>query len=66
MTTPKRRILSFVFAVLFLICVTSYRYVPGSVFSFVQTVIFTFQVNPGEEEKEAQEALGALKEEKVK
>ena len=35
-------------------------------FLCVQTVIFTFQVNPGEEEKEAQEALGALKEAKVK
>ena len=35
-------------------------------FRFVQTVIFTFQVNQGEEGKEAQEDLEAIKEVKVK
>ena len=47
------------------LCNIIYCYFPYC-FRFVQTVIFTFQVNPAEEEKEAQEALEAIKEVKVK
>ena len=48
------------------LCNIIYYYFPYCCFRFVQTVIFTFQVNPGEEEKEAQEDLEAIKEVKVK
>ena len=41
-------------------------YFPYCCFRFVQTVIFTFQENPAEEEKEVQEDLEAIKEVKVK
>ena len=48
------------------LCNIIYCYFPYCCFRFVQTVIFTFQVNPAEEGKEAQEALEAIKEVKVK
>ena len=49
-----------------LIYVTLSSYFPYCCFRFVQTMIFIFQVNPAEEEKEAQEDLEAIKEVKVK
>ena len=48
------------------LCDNIYYYFPYCCFRFVQTVIFTFQENPAEEEKEVQEDLEAIKEVKVK
>ena len=48
------------------LCNIIYCYFPYCCFRFVQTMIFLFQVNPAEEEKEAQEDLEAIKEVKVK
>ena len=48
------------------LCNIIYCYFPYCCFRFVQTMIFIFQVNPAEEEKEAQEDLEAIKEVKVK